>query len=263
MSYLTLTKQNGVGLISVHRPEALNALNREIIDELDALLDQIRTDKSIRALVLWSEKNFAAGSDIKSMVELTVPEAAEFVFTPTYNKLDLLDIPTIAGIEGYALGGGLELAITCDIRFAAASAKVGYPEINLGIMPGAGGTIRTPLKIGSPWARELIYSGDIIDAQRALQIGLVNRVYDEAELFPETMKFAEKLAKKSAPGHEADQGNHAGRHVLRKSAGRRRDRKSKLVHAVRHRRPKGRHASLHRKKESRFIKESSKKGIRK
>ncbi len=197
MSYLTLTKQNGVGLISVHRPEALNALNREIIDELDALLDQIRTDKSIRALVLWSEKNFAAGSDIKSMVELTVPEAAEFVFTPTYNKLDLLDIPTIAGIEGYALGGGLELAITCDIRFAAASAKVGYPEINLGIMPGAGGTIRTPLKIGSPWARELIYSGDIIDAQRALQIGLVNRVYDEAELFPETMKFAEKLAKKA------------------------------------------------------------------
>ncbi|HCU08548.1 MAG TPA: hypothetical protein DF480_06265 [Clostridiales bacterium] len=197
MRYLSLQIENGIGLISVHRPEALNALNREIIDELDALLDQIRKDQSIHVLVLWSETNFAAGSDIKSMVEMTVEEAADFIFSPTYNKLDLLDIPTIAGIEGYALGGALELAMACDIRFASESAKLGYPEINLGIMPGAGGTIRTPLKIGSPWARELIFSGDIIDAHRALQIGLVNRVYHDDELFTETMKFAKKLSAKA------------------------------------------------------------------
>jgi enoyl-CoA hydratase len=197
MRYLSLEINNGIGLISIHRPEALNALNREIIDELDALLEQIRDDQSIRVLVLWSDKNFAAGSDIKSMVEMTVEEAADFIFTPTYNKLDLLDIPTIAGIEGYALGGALELAMACDIRFAAEGAKLGYPEINLGIMPGAGGTIRTPLSIGSPWAKELIFSGEIIDATRALQIGLVNRIYSDAELFAETMKFAEKLSRKA------------------------------------------------------------------
>jgi enoyl-CoA hydratase len=197
MHYLSLTTEDGVGRISVHRPEALNALNREIIDELDALLDQIRQDPSIRALVLWSETNFAAGADIKSMVEMTPEEAADFIFIPTYNKLDLLDIPTIAAIEGYALGGALELAAACDIRFAAKSAKMGYPEINLGIMPGGGGTIRTPLKIGEPWAKELIFSGEIVDADRALQIGLVNRVYEDADLYGETMKFAAKLARKA------------------------------------------------------------------
>ncbi len=197
MRHLSLHHENGVAVVSVHRPEALNALSREIIDELDAMLDQIRLDPSIRVLVLWSEQNFAAGADIKSMVEMTVVEAADFIFTSTYNKLDLLDIPTIAALEGYALGGGLELAVACDIRFAAKSAKMGYPEINLGIMPGGGGTIRTPVKIGNPWARELIFSGEIIDADRALQIGLVNRVFEDGDLYRETMKFAEKLSRKA------------------------------------------------------------------
>lgn len=185
---------NGVVMLSVNRPEALNALNREIVDELDSYLEDIKKDVDIRVLIIYSEKNFAAGADIKAMVECNVEQAKAFTFSPTYDKLEALGIPTIAVIEGYALGGGLELALACDMRFAADNAKMGLPEITLGIMPGAGGTIRAPRLLGPAKAKELIFSGEIVDAAAALNMGLVNRVYPAGDLKAESVKFAEKLA---------------------------------------------------------------------
>lgn len=188
---------NGIAILGVNRPEALNALNREIVDELDDYTEKIRVDDSIRVLVIHSEKNFAAGADIKSMAVCNEEEAKAFTFSPTYDKIEALCIPTIAVMEGYALGGGLELALSCDMRFSSEDAKMGFPEITLGIMPGAGGTIRAPRLIGPAKAKELILSGEIIDAPAALRIGLINRVYPSASLLEESIKFAEKLAKRA------------------------------------------------------------------
>lgn len=194
MEQVNFILNNGVAVLSVNRPEALNALNREIVDELDAYIEKVKEDETVRALMICNEKNFAAGADIKAMAECGEEEARAFSFSPTYDKIEALLIPTIAVMEGYALGGGLELALACDMRFAADNAKMGLPEITLGIMPGAGGTIRTPRLVGAAKAKELIFSGDIIDAHTALSIGLINRIYPPSELMKESMRFAEKLA---------------------------------------------------------------------
>ena len=182
MAQVLLKKEENIAIIRVDRPEALNALSRSIIDEMDELVEEVMRDKDIRCLILHSEKNFAAGADIKKMVECNEEEARAFLFSPTYNKIADLSIPVIAAIEGYALGGGMELAMTADIRIAGESAKMGFPEITLGIMPGAGGTIRVPRIIGEARAKELIFTGDVITAEKAL---------DEA------MKLAKKLAKRA------------------------------------------------------------------
>lgn len=194
MKQVSVEIHNGIAIFSVVRPEALNALNKEIVDELDDYIEKIKTDETIRVLIIHNEKNFAAGADIKAMAECSEEEAKAFTFSPTYDKIESLTIPTIAVMEGYALGGGLELALACDMRFAAEDAKMGLPEITLGIMPGAGGTIRTPQLVGPAKAKELIFSGDIIDAPTALSIGLLNRVYPASTLLDESMKFAYKLA---------------------------------------------------------------------
>lgn len=197
MGRIVLKQDAQTAILSIERPEALNALSRELVDEMDLLIDLIRKDSEIRCLILHSEKNFAAGADIKGMVNCDEKEAKAFIFSPTYNKIADLRIPVIAAIEGYALGGGMELAMTADIRLAEKSAKMGFPEITLGIMPGAGGTIRVPRVIGEAAAKELIFTGDIISAEKALSIGLVNRMTEDGEVLTEAMKLAEKLCRRA------------------------------------------------------------------
>lgn len=197
MAEILLKKEGNIAILSVDRPKALNALSRDIIDDMDDLVNQIMEDEDIRCLILHSDKNFAAGADIKKMIECDEEEAKAFIFSPTYNKIADLKIPVIAAIEGYALGGGMELAMTADIRIAGESAKMGFPEVTLGIIPGAGGTIRVPRIIGEARAKELIFTGDIISAQKADSMGLVNRVVPDDQVLTEAMKLAGKLARRA------------------------------------------------------------------
>ncbi|MCI8645473.1 MAG: enoyl-CoA hydratase/isomerase family protein [Firmicutes bacterium] len=197
MDQILAEQLGSVQILKINRPEALNALSKSLVRELDECLDRIKQSREIRALILCGETNFAAGADIKDMVECTETEAKAFSFSPVFNRLATLDIPTIAAIEGYALGGGLELALACDLRIAAETCKLGFPEINLGIMPGAGGTIRAPRLIGPALAKELIMTGSMLDAQRALSIGLVNRVVPKGQVCEEAIKLARKLAEKA------------------------------------------------------------------
>ncbi|MDY3240896.1 MAG: enoyl-CoA hydratase-related protein [Anaerovoracaceae bacterium] len=196
MSKVALKKEENIAIISVERPEALNALSREIVDEMDVLIEEVKKDEDIRCLIFYSEKNFAAGADIKAMAGCNEEEAKAFCFSPVYDKIAELPIPTIAAIEGYALGGGMELAMTADMRIAGKSAKMGFPEVTLGIFPGAGGTIRVPKLIGPAFAKELIFSGDAVTAERALQMGLVNRVVEDGEVLAEAKKLAGRIAKR-------------------------------------------------------------------
>lgn len=195
MSHIALKKSKGIAILSINRPEALNALNREIVDEIDEAVDNIRADKDIKVLLVYSEKNFAAGADIKDMINCDQKAAKEFAFSSTFNKIEDLEIPAIAVIEGYALGGGLELALACDLRIASENSKLGFPETGLGIMPGAGGTIRTPRLIGEAKALELVLFGTIISAGEALNIGLINKVSEPDHLLDDAMKWAGKICK--------------------------------------------------------------------
>ena len=197
MGELVLYEKIGnIGVLKVNRPKALNALSREVVDEIDEILEQIKADEEARALIVTGDGNFAAGADIVAMVELGPEEARKFLFSETFNKLENFGIPTIAAICGYALGGGLELALTCDFRIASEDAKVGLPEITLGIMPGAGGTVRLPRLIGEAKAKEMIMLGSPIKADEALRVGLVSKVVPKEELFDEAMKLAEKLSQR-------------------------------------------------------------------
>lgn len=189
---ITFSIDNEVAVITVNRPKVMNALNKDTIKELDAAVEAIAADPKVRALVIASDKHFAAGADIKAMIEMNPEEAKSFAFTKTFLKLENLVIPTIAAICGYALGGGLELALVCDMRIASPDAQLGLPEINLGIIPGAGGTQRLPRLIGSSRAKELIFQGAIIDAVKALQYGLINEIAEDP------LEAALKLAKKFA-----------------------------------------------------------------
>lgn len=186
-----------IGIVSINRSKALNALNREVVTELEELIKTIRNMEEIRVLIIGSGKHFAAGADIRSMVDCSVEEAKEFSFSKIFDQLADLEIPTIAAIEGFALGGGLELALACDLRIASKTAKMGFPEINLGIMPGAGGTIRGPRLLGGCRAKELILLGEIIEATRAEQMGLVNKVVEPEELMDKAMEWAKKLSEKA------------------------------------------------------------------
>ena len=195
MGFIKLLKEGHIAILSIVRPEALNALSREIVDEMDRVLNELKEDKDIYCLIFHSEKNFAAGADIKKMADCNGEEAKAFCFSPVYDKIAEYPIPTIAAIEGYALGGGMELALCADIRIAGEGARMGFPEVTLGIFPGAGGTIRTPKLIGPGYAMELIFSGEQIPASRAKEMGLVNRVVPDEEVLEEAKKLAGKIAK--------------------------------------------------------------------
>lgn len=196
--YVTLKKEKDIAILTIHRPEALNALNRELVDQLDVCFEQVNADSNLRVLLLFGEDNFAAGADIKAMISCSKEEAERFCFSDTFQKLYQLKIPTIAAIEGYALGGGLELAITCDLRVVSQKAKLGFPEIGLGIMPGAGGTVIAPKLLGEAKAMEMIMLGTIIGGEEAYRIGLINKVVEPGQAYAEAYRWAEKIAE-SAP----------------------------------------------------------------
>jgi enoyl-CoA hydratase len=201
---IVFSKNNKTALIAVARPKAYNALNKQVIDELDHAIGAISADPTIRAVIIGSEKNFAAGADIKEMIEMDPKAARDFSFQKTFSRIENLAIPTIAAISGYALGGGLELALVCDIRIAGPDAKLGLPEINLGIFPGAGGTQRLPRLIGMSRAKQMIFMGNMIDSTKALQYGLISEIADDpmaaalalAEELSSKAPIALKLAKK-------------------------------------------------------------------
>ena len=205
MTYKTLLyeKANGIGVVTLNRPEALNALNSTVYTELYDVFEAIENDEEVRAVILRGngEKAFAAGSDVAEMANMNTLEVQKFMATirKASDRIYNLTKPTIAAISGYALGGGNELAMCCDLRIASEKARFGQPEINLGLIPGASGTQRLPRLIGVAKAKEMIFLGDMIDAATALNIGLVNKVVPPEKVMEEAMAWAAKLASKSSP----------------------------------------------------------------
>lgn len=194
-------KRGKVGWIALNRPKALNALCHDLIQELNQAINQFEDDTSIHVLVLTgSEKAFAAGADIREMKDRDYMDVykADFI-TKGWQRVASCRKPVIAAVAGYALGGGCEIAMMCDIILAADTAKFGQPEINLGTIPGSGGTQRLTKIIGKSKAMEMCLSGRIMDAAEAEKCGLVSRVVAAADLLQETMKLAEKIAAMSLP----------------------------------------------------------------
>jgi len=193
---LLYEKKDQIGYITFNRPKVLNALNRKTMEELGDLLSMARDDTEVRALVLTGagEKAFIAGADINELAQRTAIDGKEFSLfgQGVLHMLEAMGKPSIAAINGYALGGGCEMALACTIRLASRTAKLGQPEVKLGILPGYGGSQRLARLCGKGVAHELVLSGEMISAEEALRIGLVNRVVEPAELIP----AAEALAKK-------------------------------------------------------------------
>ncbi|MDD5963050.1 MAG: short-chain-enoyl-CoA hydratase [bacterium] len=197
---LIIQDNGAVRVIKINNPEALNALNTAILKELDAAFTEVAEDNGILAVVLTGEgRAFVAGADISEMKSKNAIEGEIFgkLGASVFRKIELLPKPVIAAVNGFALGGGCELAMSCDIRLASTKAKFGQPEVGLGITPGFSGTQRMPRLIGMGKAKELIYTADIIDAAEAYRIGLVNHVYEPEALMGEAMKMAEKIASKA------------------------------------------------------------------
>ncbi len=197
---LLFDKQDGVATITLNRPKTFNAINDEFVAELDAVMDVIIADSEIKAVIITGgEKAFAAGGDIQFMSTADTLQAEKFVenIKATFDKIYNLDRPVIAAISGLALGGGSELALVCDIRIAAEGSLIGQPEINLGIIPGAGGTQRLARVVGPGWARYLVMTGSNIDADTALRIGLVTAVVPKDQLMDEARKIAKTLSGKA------------------------------------------------------------------
>jgi enoyl-CoA hydratase len=203
MAYETiaLERDDTIGILRFNRPNALNALNNIVFLELNSLLDEIEKEVIPKVVILTGagEKAFVAGTDIVEMKNLSSFEARAFatVARTAIDKVANLNRPVIAAINGFALGGGCELAMACDIRIASEKAKLGQPEINLGILPGSGGTQRLARLVGPSIAKRLIFTGEIIDAQTALSLGLVDRVVPHDQLMDEVKKIAFTIASKS------------------------------------------------------------------
>ena len=201
-SPLLIQDADGIRTITIHRPDKLNALNAATLDALDAAFAEAASDAAVRVVVLTGSgpKAFVAGADIAEMSGLTPAQGRDFSLRGQrmMRRFETLPKPVIAMVNGFALGGGLELAMCCHLRIAADTAKVGQPEVSLGLIPGFGGTQRLLRLAGRPATLELCLTGAPIDAARALQLGIVNRVVPAAELEAETMKLAAQLAA-SAP----------------------------------------------------------------
>lgn len=194
---IILEKENNVAIVKMNRPKALNALNSETLKELECVVDEIANDENIYAVVITGEgKAFVAGADITEMKDLNTIEGRKFgiLGNRVFRKIELLEKPVIAAINGFALGGGCELSMACDIRIASSKAKFGQPEVGLGITPGFGGTQRLARLVGQGMAKQLIFTADIIKAEEALRIGLVNSVVEPEELIETAMAMANKIA---------------------------------------------------------------------
>ena len=193
---LLFENQDGLGILTMNRPAALNALNAETMEELLELLSAIKADPTVKVLIITgAEKSFVAGADIKEMLPMTAAEGQAWgrLGQSVFSLIENLPQAVIAAINGFALGGGCELAMACDIRIASEKAKFGQPEVSLGIIPGFAGTQRLPRLVGKGIAKELIYTGDMIDAQEAMRIGLVNKVTTPEELLPAAKAMARKI----------------------------------------------------------------------
>ena len=189
-----------VGLITLNRPKALNALNAELIGELNQALDAYETDGDVRAIVITgSERAFAAGADVKEMSEKSFIDVVRDDFIAPWERVTRCRKPVIAAVAGYALGGGCELAMMCDTIIAADSAKFGQPEITLGTIPGSGGTQRLTRAVGKAKAMEMILTGRMMDAEEAERAGLVSRVVAAEDVVDEAVKVAERIADMSMP----------------------------------------------------------------
>ena len=191
-------KQDNIAIVTIDRPEALNALNGDVIAELEQVVTALENDRDVRCMILTGAgRSFVAGADIGEMSTLTKAGGEAFgkKGNDVFRKLETLPVPTIAAVNGFALGGGCELSMSCDIRICADTAVFGQPEAGLGITPGFGGTQRLARLVGLGMAKQLIYTAKNIKADEALRIGLVNAVYPLAELMPAAEKLAETIAK--------------------------------------------------------------------
>lgn len=199
--YIIYEKSEGIATITLNRPEALNAFNKEVVDEVLQALEDVKNDENVRVIVLTGagEKAFSAGADIKTMKGFNALKGRELSLMgeKLCSALENLEKPVIAAINGYALGGGLEVAMACDIRIASEKARMGQTEINIGLIPGWGGTQRLTRLIGKTKAKELIFTGKMIDAKTAEQLGLVNMVVPEDKFRETVRQFAEELAAKA------------------------------------------------------------------
>ena len=192
--------KNNIGYVTISRPEALNALNHKVLEEIADCFINISQNKEIRVVILTGDgRSFVAGADIQEMSTLNKEEGLEFgqFGNKVMNLIETMPIPVIAAVNGFALGGGCELSMACDIRIASTKAKFGQPEVGLGITPGFGGTQRLPKLIGKGNAKLLIYTADIINAEEALNLGLVQKVVEPEELIKTCEELAQKLISKA------------------------------------------------------------------
>lgn len=204
-STIIIEKQDKIALITINRPESLNALNAKTISELSEALNILENDSECRVIIITGsgEKSFVAGADIKEFSDFGQSKAEELAktgHTKLFNKIENLKKPVIAAVNGFALGGGLELAMACHIRYASENAKLGLPEVTLGLIPGYGGTQRLPQLVGKGFANEMIFSAKMISAQKAKEIGLVNEVYPIQDLIEKTKELAILISKNSPQG---------------------------------------------------------------
>ncbi|MEZ5966072.1 MAG: enoyl-CoA hydratase-related protein [Planctomycetota bacterium] len=191
-----LERRGDVALVTLNAPERRNAIDLAMVQGLHAALDELQADDRVAALVLTGagDKAFAAGADIAQLRQRRSPQALAAINSAIFKRIEEFPAPTIAAIKGFALGGGCELAIACDLRVAGESAKMGQPEVKLGIIPAAGGTYRLPRLVGLGRARELIFTGRVIDAAECLRIGLVNTVVPDAAVLDTALSLANEIA---------------------------------------------------------------------
>ncbi len=195
-----LEKEDKLAVLYINRPKALNALNNDTLLEIDNVIKEINEDPQVEVLIITGagDKAFVAGADIAFMQNLSAIEGREFgaLGQKVFRAIELMEKPVIAAVNGFALGGGCELAMCCDFRIASTAAKFGQPEVGLGITPGFGGTQRLPRLVGSGMAKQLLYTADVIDANEALRVGLVNQVVEPEALMETVKKIAKKISAK-------------------------------------------------------------------
>lgn len=197
---LLLEKKKSTAIVTLNRPDKLNALNAQTLSDLDAVFDELKDNDEVSVVILTGsgEKAFVAGADISELNKLDTISAKKFSENgqAVFNKIEKFGKPVIAAVNGFALGGGCELALTCHIRISSDTAKFGQPEVNLGVIPGYGGTQRLARLVNTGRAMEYILTGDMIDANEAYRIGLVNKVYPLSELLDKALEMAEEIASK-------------------------------------------------------------------
>ena len=196
MAFVEVTKKDHIAVVTMNRPEALNALNKAVFTDLEVALDDVEKDDEVYVVIITGAgRAFIAGADIGEMAPMNVAEGLAFseLGNRILMRVDMMEKPTIAAVNGFALGGGCEMALACDIRIASEKAKFGQPEVGLGITPGFSGTQRLPRRVGIAKAKELIFSGKVIGAAEAEKIGLVNAVYAPEELIPGAIAMAKSF----------------------------------------------------------------------